>query len=176
MKNNEESVQNLQSEEAIKKMQQLISHDAIGMFTTCLGEAPLQTRPMSTQEVDDEGNFWFFSGMESSKNFELKNDTRVQLFYANGSKSEYLTVYGKASISTDRKKIDALWSPMVKAWFQGGKDDPNISLIKVTPEEAHYWDTKNNKMISMLKIMTSVLTGKTMDDGVEGELNIQHTH
>jgi general stress protein 26 len=81
-------------------------------------------------------------------------------------------VYGTAEISTDKQKIDKYWSTMVKAWFPEGKDDPNLTLIKVKPEDAYYWDTKNNKLVSLIKIMTSVVTGKTADDGVEGELKV----
>ncbi len=29
-----------------------------------------------------------------------------------------------------------------------------------------------NKLVSLIKIMTSVATGKTMDDGVEGKLSV----
>ncbi|MEO7834943.1 MAG: pyridoxamine 5'-phosphate oxidase family protein, partial [Ginsengibacter sp.] len=52
------------------------------------------------------------------------------------------------------------------------KKDPNISVIKVIPENAYYWDTAHGKMISLLKIAASVVSGKTMDDGVEGKLEI----
>jgi general stress protein 26 len=65
-----------------------------------------------------------------------------------------------------------MWSSIAKAWFTEGKDDPAISLVKVTPEEGYYWDTKNNKMISLIKIAAAVVTGKTMDGGIEGKLNV----
>ena len=35
-----------------------------------------------------------------------------------------------------------------------------------------YWDTKHNKMVQLLKIAASIVIGKTMDDSIEGELNI----
>ncbi len=61
---------------------------------------------------------------------------------------------------------------MVKTWFQEGKDDSSLTIIKVVPQDAYYWDTKNNKLVSLIKIMASVATGKTMDDGVEGKLSV----
>ena len=45
-------------------------------------------------------------------------------------------------------------------------------MIKVIPQEGYYWDTKNNKVISLIKIATSIVTGKTNDDGVEGTLTV----
>jgi hypothetical protein len=42
----------------------------------------------------------------------------------------------------------------------------------VVPDEAYYWDTKNNKMVSLIKIVGSMFSGKVMDDGVEGAMRL----
>ena len=76
---------------------------------------------MATQQVDDEGNFWFFSGKDSNKNIDIGHGSKVHLLYGVPGKQHYLSVEGEATISKDRAKIDELWSPMVKAWFQGGR-------------------------------------------------------
>lgn len=162
----------LSGREAIDKMKALVAHNGVCMFTSSVGEVPLQTRPMTTQEVDDEGNFWFFSPRSSHKNSEVRSDARVQLLFANTSQSEYLTVYGRASIVEDKKKISDLWSPMAKAWFEQGKDDPDLSLIKVTPESAYYWEPKHNKMVTLFKMAGAAVTGKGMDMGNEGNLSV----
>lgn len=167
-----EEEKNLLGKDAIGKMKELVEHNRICMFTSNVEEVPLQTRPMTTQEVDDEGNFWFFSPKDSHKNYEIRSDARVQLLFANTSASEYLTVYGIATIVNDRKKIEEMWSPMVKAWFQEGKDDPNLSLIKVTPENAYYWEPSQNKMVTLIKIAASAISGKKMDIGQQGSLKV----
>lgn len=108
----------------------------------------------------------------SNKNQHIEQDNRVQLLYANKGSSEYLTIYGTAEIIFDKNKNEELWNAFIKVWFKEGKDDPEISLIKVTPEDAYYWDTKNNRMITLLKLATSMVTGKTLDDSVEGDLRV----
>lgn len=170
MEKRSETIEHLKDKEAIEKMKALVENTKMCLFTTDLMEVPLQTRPMTTQLVDDEGTFWFLSDEHSSKNLEIQEDSRVQLFFANPDKYEFMSVYGYASTSTDRNLIEKLWNPMAKAWFKGGKDDPSLSVISVIPEDAYYWDTKSNKMISLIKIMTSVVSGKTLDDGIEGRL------
>jgi len=173
-KDKQEHTENLSRKEAIEKMQELVQHNnTMCMFTTSLDSTPLHSRPMSIVNVDDEGNFWFLSANDSNKNKNIAHDKRVQLFSTNSSNSEYLTVYGSASISTDKKKIHELWKPIAKAWFTEGEDDPSITVIKVVPQDAFYWDTKNGKMISMLKILASVVAGVTMDDSVEGALRVR---
>lgn len=163
---------NLISSEAIEKIKHLAEEANICHFVTALSKIPLSTRPMSTQKVDEDGCIWFMSDKSSAKNHEIQADKRVQLFYSNQGSSEYLSILGNAEIVFDKKLIDEMWSAIAKAWFTEGKDDPSISLIKVTPDEGYYWDTKNNKMISLIKIAASIVTGKYNDDGVEGKLTV----
>lgn len=163
---------NLEGSAGRKKLRELALDAKICHFVTALGQRPLDSRPMSVLDVDDEGNFWFMSGKDSHKNEEIYDDPEVQLFFSNGSSSEYLSVFGYAEIIKDRTKIDELWTPIAKTWFNEGKDDPNLSLIRVQPADAYYWDTKNNKMIQLIKIATGAVLGKPMDDGIEGEVKL----
>ena len=168
-----ENTKNLTSNEGIEKLRELVKAIDICLFSTHIKRKNGATfRPMSAQEVDDEGNIWFFSGIDSDKNREIQEDNFVQLAFSHPSKSSYLVVDGEAEISTDREKIEELWSPLIKTWFQEGKDDPNISLIKVNTQNAYYWDTDGNRMINFLKMLASVATGSDLVTGVEGSIKV----
>jgi general stress protein 26 len=166
-------IKNLSQQEAIDKFKEFVDHESTCLFTTKLSHIPLTTRPMAVQKVCDQGNFWFLSSSDSDKNAEILEDGRVQLFFLNTGKYEFLSVYGKASITRDRKKIDELWSDIAKAWFEQGKDDPRVTVIKVAPEDGYYWDTKHGKLVSILKIAASAVTGKTLEEGVEGTIAVK---
>jgi general stress protein 26 len=163
-------IQDLSGSEALKKLKDLA--EGICMFTTFTDSRPVPSRPMALQGVDDSGALYFFSAASSDKNKELATDPSVQLFFCKEGPSEYLSIYGKATISRDRQKIEEYWNAFIKVWFQGGKDDPDLTVIRVQPETIQYWDTKNNRMVSLLKMAASMVTGKTMDDGVEGTLTV----
>jgi general stress protein 26 len=165
-------VKNLANEEAIDKLKKLVKSADICLFTTNLTKLPLSTRPMSTQQIDDDGNIWFFSNKESHKNDEIDQDNRVQLFFANKANFEFLSVYGEADVIVDKEKAKELWTPELKTWFHDGVDDPNLTLVQIKPTDVYYWDTKSNKAVSILKIAVGAITGKTLDDGVEGKLEI----
>ena len=164
------TTQDLQNQEAIKKIQELVDAANVCLFATDLSHVPMSVRPMSTSKVDEEGNLWFFSKKDSDKNEHILEDDQVQLLYSNNGSSEYLSLYGHAEIIRDSAKIEELWTPIAKAWFPEGKEDPSITLLKVTPKEGHYWDTKNGKVISLIKIALSAVTGKPSDIGVEGKV------
>lgn len=158
------------SAEAIDKIREIAEDINIGMLCTNLDNTPISTRPMATQKVEDDGEIWFLSDKNSNHNQDIKNDDRVQVIYAHPGKSSFLSLYGTAEILYDRQKIEELWTKMAEVWFQKGKEDPNITLIRFMPEEGYYWDTKTNKMIAFLKMAASLVMGKTMDDGIEGKL------
>ncbi len=163
---------NLANTEAIKKMKDLAEEIKMCMFCTYDSMGKLQTAPMSTNTVDEDGTFWFLSTKQSKRNEDLEVNPATDLIFAQPEKSNYLSVHGNSELLYNKGKIDYLWNPIVKTWFTEGKDDPNISVIKFTPNEAYYWDTKHGKMVSFLKIAAGAITGKTMDDGVEGKLSV----
>lgn len=165
-------VKDLSGSEGLQKMKELVKEIDFCMFCTNLDEQPFSTRPMSTRDVDDQGNIWFFSKADSNKNLEIKQDDKVQLLYAKPGNSEFISIYGEADIIKDRKKAEELWSAWAKTWFNEGADDPELTIIRVRPEEVRYWDTKHNKMVSLLKIVAGAITGKESDDGVEGNIRL----
>ena len=128
---------------------------------------------MYTIEVEENGTLWFFTDIRSIKVEEVSMDHTVHLVYAHPGKESFLDVWGNAAVITDKQTIKDKWSPMVKAWFPGGIDDPNISLLKVKPQDAYYWDAEAGKMVSFLKIIAGAITGKSaLSSDAQGRLKV----
>jgi general stress protein 26 len=163
------AIENLSSQEAVDKIRQLAENE-IAMLCTYTADGRIHPRPMGTQGIDDDGSFWFMSKRGSNKNQQIDRNKKVHLIYSLTGKSEYLSVDGSAEILRDQRKIDELWNPVAKTWFPDGKDDPQITLIHVTPRDGYYWDTKHGKMVSLAMIAIGAVTGKSTDDGVMGRL------
>lgn len=163
-------VKNLQGKEAIEKIKEMAKEISTCLFCTNIGRGRFDTRPMSTQDVDDQGNIWFLSDKTSDKNAAIQKDPQVQLLYTNTSNFNFLSITGTAEAFYDQQKIEELWEPVAKAWMQGGKDDARLSVIKVKADGGYYWDNKHSKLVAMGKIVAALISGKTMDDGIEGEL------
>lgn len=166
-------VNNLENDKAIVKMREIAESIKTCMLCTKLSSTPFNARPMSLGKVDEDGKFWFISSAESNKNMEIQQNDNVQLIFSDPSGSRYMSVYGEADIFTDSKSIDEAWTPIAKAWFTEGKESPDLTVIKVHPLYAHYWDTKDAKMITLLKIAAAAISGKPFDDGIEGELTVK---
>lgn len=169
----EDNFQNLQGLEAVKKIRELTEKSSTCFFCTDITTGkPFSTRPMAVQKVDDDGVLWFLSADDSFKNNEMENDSAVQLLFKGFDYSDFLNLYGRASISKDKEKIKEMWKPILKTWFTEGMDDPRITVIKVEPVEGYYWDTKHNMAVGLIKRMAGALMGKTLDDSIEGNLDV----
>lgn len=163
---------NLSNEAAALKLRELTKEVNICMFSTNLsGENGAATRPMASQHTESDLNIWFISDKNSHKNKEIAADPRVQLYFAEPTKSTFVTITGRAEVVPhDKKIVEEIWNPLMKTWFQEGKDDPSLSLIKVVPEEGYYWDSKGNKFVNFFKMLGSLVVGKDLVGSEEGKL------
>ncbi len=169
----EENYKALEGAQAGKKIKELAGKIDTCYFCTAITTGkPLTVRPMAAQKIDEEGNFWFLSANDSHKNQEINLDNNVQLLFQGSAHSDFLSIYGTASISTDKALIKELWNPIIKTWFTGGVDDPRITVIKVETSEGYYWDNKHGNAVALVKMAAGAIMGKTLDDSIEGELTV----
>lgn len=164
--------ESLSGTKAVEEIQAVAKSAGVCLFGTAVQRVPLTVRPMAVQSVDDAGNLWFLSSRTSHTNQHIAEDPRVQLLFASPGSSEYMTLQGVATISDERALREAHWTPIAKTWFNQGVDDPDLTVIRVEANDGYYWDTKHGKMVSFLKIAAGVLTGKTLDDSVEGKVHV----
>ena len=153
------SKNNLFEEKAREKIKELAENIDFAMMETHLGFKPTHIVPMSTKEVDEEGCIWFLSNKNSEHNGYIDADNEIQLIYAKPGDMEFMTVFGEAFTTTERPVLEKYYGKSDDAWFDG-VNDPDLTAIKVVPKDAHYWDAKNGKLVSLLKMGMGAITGK----------------
>ena len=163
----------LQSAEAIQKFKKLVEDVSVCMFTTQDDKAKLFSRPMTTVQVDDEGNAWFFTNEYSEKINEVSKDNCVYLIYSHPGKNVFVSVSGSCTIILDKKKINELWNPLLKAWYPGGVDDPKLCLIKVVTDEAYYWNSSSSKMLVYFKMLKAIANKEQYKQAETGKLSLK---
>jgi general stress protein 26 len=119
--------------EKIEKLRGLIKDIDIAMLTTTDADGSLRSRPMGTQQAEFDGDLWFFTSADTTKVDEIERDNRVNVSYA-APKNRFVSVSGTAVLLNDREKMKELWSPIYKAYFPDGLDDPNLRLLKIEAE------------------------------------------
>lgn len=167
----ETSHNNVTGAEAAAKIKELTEHARTCVMITALDKRPMSARPMALQKPDEQGRLYFLSARGSEKNREIQQSSEMQISIANDADSEYMSLYGKAEVYRDQKQIDELYSKFADVWFDG-KDDPEITIIRFTPESGHYWDTKHGKLVQMAGFLYGSIVGKQTDDGQQGDIKL----
>ncbi len=144
--------------EHIARLAELIKGVSIAMLTTTRPDGRLVSRPLGTQEVEFDGDLWFATGADSAKVAEIAANPYVNVSYASTSANTFVSVSGRAEVLHDRAKADALWSPAMKLFFPGGKDDPNLRLVRVHAETAEYWDGPGTIVGKALHFLLTAVT------------------
>jgi general stress protein 26 len=146
-------------QQEIEELRELVMDLDIAMFTTRDGGGHLHSRPMDTQEVDDDGHLWFLTLRKADVVGEVHAIPAICLTYGSQAKNTYLCVSGKAEEIHDQAKISELWSPMHAVYFSGGRDDPDLTLLRVTPSHAEAWTGPAGAVGKLLAFATAAITG-----------------
>lgn len=130
-----------------KHLYDILEDFRTAMLVTRSGDK-LHARPMAVAEMKSDADACFATSINSPKIAEIKADPRVLVTVQSGS--EFASIEGSATVVRDRAEIDRLWSDTWKVWFPGGKDDPNLCLLKVRATSAEYWDNSGLQGFSYL--------------------------
>ncbi|MET0296260.1 MAG: pyridoxamine 5'-phosphate oxidase family protein [Microbacterium sp.] len=150
--------------EAIARVKELVEDIDFTMLTTQDAAGSLVSRPMSTRQMDDAGDIWFFTLEDSKKVDEAEADHDVNLSYLDAKGHRYVSVAGRARTVDDRAKMQELYSPSLDIWFEEGLDTPGIILLKVTPVECEFWEPRHGKLVTAAGMLKSLVTKDTPDD------------
>lgn len=156
---------------AIERIRAMVERSPVGFFCTRPVDPDTHgVRPMTVLQVDARGALWFLSASDSEHNRDIAADPTVRLYFQGSAHSDFLHLDGRATISTDRDRIESLWSPLFRTWFTGGIDDPRITVIRFEPVAGYYWDTRHGNVVASVKMLVGAVLGRTLDDSVEGSI------
>lgn len=108
-------------------------------MTAMVGVSGVDARPMTAQFDGDRNTIYFFTAKDTELAGGVSGPTDATLVYASKGHDLFATVQGKLQIDNDRAVIDRLWNRYVAAWFEQGKDDPKLCLLRFDPAEAEIW-------------------------------------
>lgn len=145
---------------AVAKLGELIKDIRIAMLTTVEPDGTLLSRPMAMLGKRFDGKLWFFSSVSSTKAKDVARRHQVNVAFADPKGNRYVSVSGQATVTQDRRKAEEFWTPLVKAWFPKGLEDPDLGLMEIDVERAEYWDTPEGKVVELIGLAKSLLTGR----------------
>jgi general stress protein 26 len=143
------------------KVRDLIKSTRLAMLTSVDPDGRLVSMPMATQDVEFDGDVWFIAERESHKVRNIRANPSVNVAYA--SHDSWVSLAGRAEVVDDNAKLAELWNTFTGAWLEGGPENPNNILIRVSADSAEYWDTPGSKVTQVANLVKAKVTGKTFD-------------
>ncbi len=147
----------------VSKVAELAKDIRIGMLTTIDADGHFVSRPMGQQEVEFDGDLWFFAERDSRKVQHITANPYVSVTLT--SNDTWISLSGTAEIVDDVAKAKELWNGWVEAWLPQGPEDGSVILIKFTGETAEYWDTPGGRVASVISFVKAKVTGERYDGG-----------
>lgn len=104
------------------------------------------SQPMTMQLDEDqpEGPLYTFTAKDSELAQAVGAGAPAHLHFAGKGHDLFAAVEGELVADNDPATIERLWNPFVAAWFEGGKDDPNLQLLRFEPDHAQIWLNENS--------------------------------
>lgn len=146
----------------IERTWELMKKIGFAMLVTRDGDK-LRARPMSACFRRDENAIYFLTDARRHKDEEIAGHPSVNLSFSDSGSMKYVSLTGTAVISNDRAKIKELFSTPAKAWWDSA-EDPNIRVLKITPDDAEFWDSPGT-VISYVKMAAAAVTNTRPDLG-----------
>ena len=144
-----------------EKVRDLIKSTRVAMLTSLDADGTMVSKPMATQDVEFDGDVWFIAERASHKVANIEARPRVNVTYSSGS--SWVSLSGTAAVVDDHAKLTELWNTFTDAWMEGGPDNPNNVLVKVTATGAEYWDSPGSKVTQLINLVKAKATGKRFE-------------
>ncbi len=122
-------------------------------------------RPMTAQVEGGRSPIWFFTSTDNGIVQKLGEADRAIATFASKGHDLFATVHGTLHLDNDREAIDRLWNRFVAAWYEGGKDDPKLALLRLDAETAEIWADASS-LLAGVKLLLGIDPKKDYRDKV----------
>jgi general stress protein 26 len=147
----------------VQKVRDLVSDMDVAMLTTVdstTGEGRLVSRPLSTAVAEEDGDVLFLVRSSSTVAADVRADARVNVAYS--SMKAWVSLSGTATLVEDRALVESLWSKGADLFMEGGPENPDNVVLRVSADTAHYWG--GGSLVGTAVSTIKALSGRGKDD------------
>lgn len=127
--------------------------------------------PMSHQVLAGDPTIWFITARDTDLAEAVEHGpTPASFVVAEGGSGLYAIISGALAQNKDAALRDTLWSTVADSWFKGGKSDPDVCIIGLSPATAEVWLTPTSGLSFAFNVVRAQVTGEQPDMGSHGTL------
>lgn len=146
-----------------KTVRELIEKSRFAMITTTDERGAMVSRPMTVQEVTDDGDIIFIVPKDGDA-AQQADGSQVNLGFTKDM--SFVSVAGCGEIREDKQKLEELWGPGTEAFSTKDEtpDNTNRVLLVIHGESAQYWDSPSKPALAV-GLIKGIIAGKSGESG-----------
>lgn len=150
-----------------------LKHSNTGMLG--LDRPGYHSQPMTAFREAETGTIWFFTRNDTDLARDVATSGQSAMFsYGSKDQKVWACVHGELSVQgPDRAIIDRHWNPVLAAWYPGGKDDPNLTLLRFDADDGRVWVSDGGLFKFAYEIAKANATKTLPDAGGVADVNLQ---
>ena len=130
-------------------------------------------QPMTGFAVQPDGTVWFYLRKDNDLIKQAGPGGKPAMFRLLTRDHGFIAcVGGTVAEHYDRDRIARFWNPMVAAWFPDGKEDPELTLLRFTPEDAQVWVSQSNPVSFGFALAKAKLSKTVPDVGASAHIDL----
>ena len=145
-----------------------LAAEGMAMIGTPDVAAPL--RPMTLHPSPEECAIWFVVHADSDFAVEVGDGGASRLVAMTRDGRIQISLGGRIEPSHSALHLERCWSPLVAAWFDRGRDDPAVLLMRFTPQAGKIWVASGGVLSVGWEVAVASLTGEKPDLGASAEV------
>ena len=104
-------------------------------------------QPMAHHADPDARAVWFITFRQSDLVAAIGAGAEARITFQSSDEEFYADITGRLGVERNDAKLDEIWSPVAAAWFEEGREDPNVTLLKFTPRSAACWANTGSSLM-----------------------------
>jgi general stress protein 26 len=127
-------------------------------------------QPMTAFVERETNTLWFFTRKETDLAQAVASGISDAAFIFLDRKLQ-ACIDGRITLSHDQARIDRYWNAHVAAWYPEGKDDPQLTLLRLDVTEAAVWISEGGLLKYAFEVAKANAGKGTPDVGERHDLN-----
>jgi general stress protein 26 len=127
-------------------------------------------QPMAPQTAREENAVWFYT--KTSADIARAGGGHVHMCIF-GDDDWYACLDGHLETVRSPEHADRFWSSITEAWYPGGKNDPELTMLKFTPSTGQIWASTSSTVKFGWEIAKANLTDEEPDVGYKTAVNFR---
>lgn len=142
-------------------------------MVTMVVDGALRTRPMSGHVDRESHRLLFIVHREAALLAAALEPTGLSIAVSEEDRNFYAALRCAAAAIEDRDLLARIWTPVTGAWFPGGPEDPDATLLALTPVSAEIWNGPSSGVLVAFKLATAKILGRAPDLGVNATIDMR---